>query len=135
MVAHLKASCCPRQFVHLIVILGAVAGKIMRMTVPKSQGKQPFYDARKSGWGDIFPHEPKNRPQERIQSQRVKGKEVPVRGGDIGKRGGKETAKGANYESLAVNLKAQRKRSRRDKITYKKQSESWEEKQSEPWDE
>ncbi|KAJ7922850.1 mitochondrial small ribosomal subunit Rsm22-domain-containing protein [Mycena leptocephala] len=120
---------------HIILDGCTPEGKIMRMTVPKSQGKQPFYDARKSGWGDIFPHEPKNRPQERIQSQRVKGKEVPVRGGDIGKRGGKETAKGANYESLAVNLKAQRKRSRRDKITYKKQSESWEEKQSEPWDE
>ena len=33
------------------------------MTVPKSQGKQPYYDARKSSWGDIFPHEPKNPPQ------------------------------------------------------------------------
>jgi hypothetical protein len=40
-------------------------GKILRMTVPKSQGKQPFYDARKSSWGDIFPHEPKNPPQVR----------------------------------------------------------------------
>ena len=42
-----------------------VPGKIMRLTIPKSQGKQPFYDARKSGWGDIFPHEPKNKPQEK----------------------------------------------------------------------
>ena len=40
-------------------------GKILRMTVPKSQGKQSFYDARKSSWGDIFPHEPKNPPQVR----------------------------------------------------------------------
>lgn len=37
----------------------------MRITIPRSQGKQPYYDARKSSWGDIFPHAPKNRPQER----------------------------------------------------------------------
>lgn len=93
----------------------------MRMTVPRSQGKQPFYDARKSGWGDIFPHAPKNPPQVRYQSQH--GKEVRVRGGDIGKRGEKEKVKGANYESLAVDLKKKRKKSKRDKLAYKQQSE------------
>lgn len=34
----------------------------MRMTFPRSQGKQIYYDARKSNWGDIFPHTPKHRP-------------------------------------------------------------------------
>lgn len=29
------------------------------MVVTKSQGKQPYYDARKAQWGDIFPHEAK----------------------------------------------------------------------------
>ncbi|KAJ7016844.1 mitochondrial small ribosomal subunit Rsm22-domain-containing protein [Mycena alexandri] len=101
---------------HIILDGCTLEGKIMRMTVPKSQGKQEFHDARKSGWGDIFPHEPKNPPQERVQSQRVKGKETKVRGADIGKRGGKEKVKGANYESLAVNLVKQRKRNRRDDI-------------------
>lgn len=43
----------------------------MRMTVPKSQGKQPFYDARKSDWGDMFPHDPKNRPQIRFEAQKA----------------------------------------------------------------
>lgn len=28
--------------------------------IPKSQGKQAYYDARKSAWGDLFPHDPKN---------------------------------------------------------------------------
>jgi ribosomal protein RSM22 (predicted rRNA methylase) len=28
--------------------------------IPKSQGKQEYYDARKSVWGDLFPHDPKN---------------------------------------------------------------------------
>lgn len=61
----------------------------MRMTIPRSQGKQPFYDARKSSWGDIFPHEPKNRPQERYaptRSKRLDG--TPLKGDHIGKSGG-----------------------------------------------
>ncbi|KAJ7116777.1 Rsm22-domain-containing protein [Mycena crocata] len=101
---------------HIILDGCTAEGKIMRMTIPKSQGKQPFYDARKSGWGDIFPHPPKNPPQVRHQSERVKGKEVRVKGADIGKRGGKEMVKGVNYESLAVDMKTRRKKSRRDKI-------------------
>jgi len=92
----------------------------MRMTVPKSQGKQPFYDARKSSWGDIFPHAPKNAPQERSQPR---GKERQILGADIGKRGGKESVKGANYGSLAQDLKAQRKKSKRDRVAYKRQYE------------
>lgn len=28
--------------------------------IPRSQGKQEYYDARKSAWGDLFPHEPRN---------------------------------------------------------------------------
>jgi len=35
-------------------------GEIARIVIPKSQGKQEYYDARKSGWGDLFPHDPKN---------------------------------------------------------------------------
>jgi ribosomal protein RSM22 (predicted rRNA methylase) len=49
------------------------------MTVPKSQGKQQYYDARKSSWGDIFPHEPKNPPQVKYpQSDQLgKGRKKP----------------------------------------------------------
>ena len=58
--------------------------KILRMTIPKSQGKQPYYDARKSEWGDMFPHPPKNRPQERFQAPKGKGEAEPeVQGADI----------------------------------------------------
>ncbi|GAA6004821.1 hypothetical protein JCM11491_002245 [Sporobolomyces phaffii] len=38
-------------------------GEIERHTIPKSQGRQEYYDARKSAWGDAFPHAPKNGPQ------------------------------------------------------------------------
>ncbi|KAJ7109767.1 mitochondrial small ribosomal subunit Rsm22-domain-containing protein [Mycena epipterygia] len=109
---------------HIILDGCTPEGKIMRMTVPRSQGKQPFYDARKSGWGDIFPHAPKNPPQVRYQPQRVNDKEARVRGADIGKRGEKEKVKGANYESLAVDLNKKRKKSKRDKLAYKQQSEA-----------
>lgn len=39
------------------------AGDIERHTIPKSQGRQAYYDARKVSWGDTFPHAPKNGPQ------------------------------------------------------------------------
>jgi ribosomal protein RSM22 (predicted rRNA methylase) len=38
----------------------APSGEIARIVIPKSQGKQEYYDARKSAWGDLFPHDPKN---------------------------------------------------------------------------
>ncbi|KZT27577.1 Rsm22-domain-containing protein [Neolentinus lepideus HHB14362 ss-1] len=78
---------------HVILDVCAPEAKILRMTIPKSQGKQPYYDARKSSWGDIFPHEPKNRPQERYQPTRAKreGGTTPTKGSDIGKGKGKST--------------------------------------------
>ncbi|KAI9511726.1 Rsm22-domain-containing protein [Russula earlei] len=50
---------------HVVMDVCSPSGNILRMTIPKSQGKQPYYDARKSRWGDIFPHGPKNSPQVR----------------------------------------------------------------------
>lgn len=35
-------------------------GQMERHNIPKSQGRQEYYDARKSAWGDSFPHAPKN---------------------------------------------------------------------------
>ncbi|KAI0257273.1 mitochondrial small ribosomal subunit Rsm22-domain-containing protein [Lactifluus subvellereus] len=68
---------------HVVMDVCAPSGKILRMTIPKSQGKQPYYDARKSSWGDIFPHEPKNPPQVRfsqnhqVGNDRSKAGQVP----------------------------------------------------------
>ncbi|KAF9531847.1 mitochondrial small ribosomal subunit Rsm22-domain-containing protein [Crepidotus variabilis] len=99
---------------HIILDVCANEGKIMRMTIPKSQGKQPYYDARKSSWGDIFPHEPKNPPQERYQPKTSKKGVVPT-GDDIGKR--KELHRRrerATYENLADNLRENKKLSKKD---------------------
>jgi len=81
------------------------------MIIPKSQGKQPYYDARKSEWGDIFPHEPKNPPQVRFQPELRSRKKL-----DFGNRGSKD-AKGAklapnSYVHLAKELQHQKKKDR-----------------------
>lgn len=95
-------------------------GKIMRLTIPKSQGKQPFYDARKSTWGDIFPHPPKNRPQERYQATLAKGESMS-RGEDIGKRAkGRDHPKGEkSYAKVEAAFKDRKKASRRDRAIQK----------------
>ncbi|KAG5340736.1 hypothetical protein C0989_000400 [Termitomyces sp. Mn162] len=102
---------------HIILDSCTPAGKIMRMTIPKSQGKQAFYDARKASWGDLFPHLPKNPPQERYQPTRAKreGGTTPVRGSDIGKR--KRDKNYVSYEALSKDLKEARKISRRDRLS------------------
>lgn len=83
----------------------------MRLTIPKSQGKQPFYDARKSNWGDIFPHPPKNRPLERFVPVNSK---KPSSGEDIGKRrDSHKNRKTLSYEAVADTIREARKMSKR----------------------
>ncbi|KAJ3558994.1 hypothetical protein NM688_g608 [Phlebia brevispora] len=101
---------------HIILDGCTAEGKIMRMTIPKSQGKQPFYDARKSRWGDIFPHDPKNKPQERYQPKRAGDtKTVALKGEDIGKRAGNHKKVRASYAELSGDIKEQNRRLRRER--------------------
>jgi ribosomal protein RSM22 (predicted rRNA methylase) len=86
----------------------------MRMTIPKSQGKQAYYDARKSDWGDIFPHAPKNAPQERHQPARAK-RYAPIKGADIGKRSDLKNNASESYEAVSEDLKAKRRQQRRER--------------------
>jgi len=89
----------------------------MRMTIPKSQGKQAYYDARKSSWGDLFPHPPKNPPQERYQPRNAKEGNFFTKGSDIGKRGDPNKKKNrASYETLSRRLKEDRKQSRKERV-------------------
>ncbi|KAL0951798.1 hypothetical protein HGRIS_008465 [Hohenbuehelia grisea] len=100
---------------HIILDGCTSEGKIMRMTIPKSQGKQPFYDARKSGWGDIFPHEPKNPPQERSLPKRSR-RMGPIKGADIGKRGKTKSKPNPGYDGLANALKEDKRQARRNRL-------------------
>lgn len=45
-------------------------GSIVRLTVAKSDTKQVYHDARKSSWGDLFPHRP--RATERVRTRGIK---------------------------------------------------------------
>ncbi|KAF8466518.1 hypothetical protein JB92DRAFT_3102820 [Gautieria morchelliformis] len=47
---------------HVLIDACLANGTISRLTFPRSQGKQIYYDARKARWGDLFPHAPKHRP-------------------------------------------------------------------------
>ncbi|KAF8899156.1 mitochondrial small ribosomal subunit Rsm22-domain-containing protein [Infundibulicybe gibba] len=100
---------------HIILDGCTPEGKIMRMTIPRSQGKQPFYDARKSSWGDLFPHPPKNAPQERPQFLRSNDAK-PIKGGDIGKRRGFDMTKNQpTYASISDEIKKERKKRRKNR--------------------
>ncbi|SAM00979.1 hypothetical protein [Absidia glauca] len=46
---------------HVVMDICSSSGTIQRMVIPKSQGKVPYRDARKSAWGDAFPHGSKNK--------------------------------------------------------------------------
>jgi len=94
----------------------------MRITIPKSQGKQAFYDARKSSWGDIFPHAPKNPPTEYLGLKPRKNRESDDEddsdyfvGSDIGKRRDSfKDGKHRTYTALAENLREKKKMSKRE---------------------
>lgn len=92
----------------------------MRLTIPKSQGKQPFYDARKSSWGDIFPHPSKNKPIERFQpTEEITSKQRSVqgaKGSDVGKR-----AKGRDKK----NKKHDRSYAALDDTLWREQKAKW----------
>ncbi|KAK3845716.1 MAG: mitochondrial small ribosomal subunit Rsm22-domain-containing protein [Linnemannia gamsii] len=46
---------------HVVIDTCAANGYLERIIIPKSQGKIPYRDARKAMWGDMFPHQPKNK--------------------------------------------------------------------------
>jgi hypothetical protein len=47
------------------------SGFLERIIVPRSQGKVAYRDARKTAWGDLFPHEPKKPPIRRSVVERT----------------------------------------------------------------
>lgn len=103
-------------FTRLAMFFNTVfTGKIMRLTIPRSQGKQPFYDARKSTWGDIFPHEPKNRPQEKHSPPGAKSSGNPVSSQPNGKGSKHDDRRHKSYSRLAEELNENKKRMRKQK--------------------
>ncbi|KAH8119963.1 Rsm22-domain-containing protein [Phellopilus nigrolimitatus] len=101
---------------HVILDGCTSEGQIMRMTIPRSQGKQPYYDARKSSWGDIFPHKPKNPPQVRHQPSGKNNDPSMLPGADIGKRRSKQPKKQVTgYDKIFSDLKENKRRRNRSR--------------------
>jgi ribosomal protein RSM22 (predicted rRNA methylase) len=46
---------------HVILDMCSPNGDLERTNVAKSHGNQLYMDARKSHWGDLWPHEPKGK--------------------------------------------------------------------------
>jgi ribosomal protein RSM22 (predicted rRNA methylase) len=87
----------------------------MRLTFPKSQGKQVYYDARKSAWGDIFPHPSKNKEVERYRPP-IEGS-ATKKGSDVRKRGAKMDDRKAkhSYEQLEKDIKSRKDEDRQQR--------------------
>ncbi|KAG6334024.1 hypothetical protein ID866_5067 [Astraeus odoratus] len=109
---------------HIIIDACMPEGKIMRLTIPKSQGKQPFYDARKSSWGDLFPHPPKNKPVERFQHAKNTNKDGPKQGQDIRKRAKGRDQQGRteekSYEAMEAKIQKEKWRASRRELAAEK---------------
>ena len=92
------------------------SGKIMRITIPKSQGKQPYYDARKSSWGDIFPHEPKNRSQVQFEASKTMRSQSSLQARNKKKdRGTVEARLNSEMEKEKGRLRKERKLARMER--------------------
>ncbi|KAF5332576.1 hypothetical protein D9611_005065 [Ephemerocybe angulata] len=99
---------------HVILDSCTPEGKIMRLTIPKSQGKQPYYDARKSSWGDLFPHPSKNKPQERMDIVNSSGKVKAVHRDHIGKSRLEKDGKGKRmFDLVQPSVREAKKENRR----------------------
>lgn len=74
-------ACCPSGWSSSIssatLTENHVPGKIERFTIPKSQGKQAYSDARKSTWGDAFPHLSKHGSAVREKGNRKSSQAFP----------------------------------------------------------
>ncbi|KZT08624.1 Rsm22-domain-containing protein [Laetiporus sulphureus 93-53] len=113
---------------HVILDGCTAEGKIMRMTIPKSQGKQPYYDARKSSWGDMFPHEPKNKPQQRFQSIDAQAMKTSNRnaGNDKRNKANHKAPSDGNFSEYIKEQKEPKWQKRRQRVQAR-EDDFWEE--------
>jgi ribosomal protein RSM22 (predicted rRNA methylase) len=91
------------------------------MTIPKSQGKQPYYDARKSQWGDLFPHGSKNKLVQRFPPG--PGVVIKGKGQDVSKWKDYGEPQAFSYENVSDILKRRRWKEDRERVRSLKREE------------
>ncbi|KAL1411722.1 cell wall biogenesis and architecture protein [Vanrija albida] len=63
---------------HVVIDACMPNGNLERLTVARSHGKQTYYDARKTNWGDLWPHKIKGKTVVRDRGIRLLSKEKEV---------------------------------------------------------
>ncbi|KAG0202411.1 37S ribosomal protein S22 [Mortierella sp. NVP41] len=102
---------------HVVIDTCAANGYLERIIIPKSQGKIPYRDARKAMWGDLFPHQPKNKA---VRKEAVKNM-FAEDGGEGHGEGGGEGEEGKPAKRRTLNISAE-KLLKREKQKEKKQN-------------
>ncbi|KAG0046662.1 37S ribosomal protein S22 [Gryganskiella cystojenkinii] len=106
---------------HVVIDTCAASGSLERIIIPKSQGKIQYRDARKSAWGDLFPHQPKNKP---VRKESVQMEGGPGEGdeqqseGDVKDEGGYKRRRPLDIsaEKLLKRMKQKEKKQSRQKV-------------------
>ncbi|KAG0299146.1 37S ribosomal protein S22 [Linnemannia gamsii] len=105
---------------HVVIDTCAANGYLERIIIPKSQGKIPYRDARKAMWGDLFPHQPKNKAVRKVSVQNMLDDEGGE-GGDAENGSGTKPAKrrtlNISAEKLMKREKQKEKKQNRQKIS------------------
>ncbi|KAF9172703.1 37S ribosomal protein S22 [Mortierella sp. AD010] len=97
---------------HVVMDTCAANGYLERIIIPKSQGKIQYRDARKSMWGDLFPHVPKNSP---VRKETVKNMLDDEEDGVD--KSAKRRPPGISAEKLMKRLKQKEKKQNRQKVS------------------
>ncbi|KAG0206529.1 37S ribosomal protein S22 [Mortierella sp. GBA30] len=106
---------------HVVIDTCGTSGFLERIVIPKSQGKIPYRDARKAMWGDLFPHQPKNKAVRKetvknIYDQTQIGNEHDENTDGVS-RNQKRRPLGISAEMLLKRTKQKEKKQNRQKVS------------------
>ncbi|KFH64042.1 hypothetical protein MVEG_09867 [Podila verticillata NRRL 6337] len=99
---------------HVVMDTCGPDGFLERMVIPRSQGKIPYRDARKATWGDLFPHQPKNKP---VRKDTVQQPFDGSEGSEVEPNTTRRRPPGISAEQLLRRAKQKEKKQNRQKLT------------------
>ncbi|KAG9321711.1 hypothetical protein KVV02_006625 [Mortierella alpina] len=107
---------------HVVIDTCGTSGFLERIIIPKSQGKIPYRDARKAMWGDLFPHQPKNKAVRKESVKNMFDDQDQAEGDGTGAvKVQKRRPLGISTEMLLKRTKQKEKKQSRQKISVEKE--------------
>ncbi|KAG0250763.1 37S ribosomal protein S22 [Mortierella polycephala] len=100
---------------HVVIDTCGASGYLERIIIPKSQGKIPYRDARKAMWGDLFPHQPKNKA---VRREILEQNDAEAEGE---KKNKNQRPSGMSAEAMLRRTKQKAKKQSRQKINVDKE--------------